>query len=127
MTRTKWTTLALAAMLTALGGSFATAKSRSHTAVRGKANLNTASERQLRLLPRVGTKAAQAIVAYRAKHKFQSIREILKVRGIGKRTFLRLKPHLTVYGPNTIRKHKRPRKRRARRRSPRARRRHAKR
>jgi competence protein ComEA len=72
--------------------------------ITGKVNLNTANTRQLTLLPRVGKKTAQAIQAYRAKRRFRTIREIIQVKGIGKRTFLRLKPHLTVRGPNTIRK-----------------------
>ncbi len=72
--------------------------------VTGKVNLNTANTRQLTLLPRVGKKTAQAIQAYRAKRRFRTIREVIQVKGIGKRTFLRLKPHLTVRGPTTIRK-----------------------
>lgn len=70
----------------------------------GKANLNTATRKQLILLPRVGKHSAQAILAYRAQHRFQTIREIIRVKGIGKLSFLRLKPHLTVRGPNTIRR-----------------------
>ena len=74
------------------------------TLIKGKVNLNTASTRQLSLLPRVGKRTAQAIIAHRAKKRFRAVREIMKVKGIGKRTFLRLKRHLSVTGPNTIRK-----------------------
>lgn len=121
MTRTKWNALALTALLAGLAGLATPAhaakstRTRSKTRVTGKVNLNTASPKQLRLLPRVGKKTAQAIVAYRAKNRFQSVREIMQVKGIGKKSFLKLKPYLTLKGANTIQRHKPRRKRRARR------------
>jgi competence protein ComEA len=81
--------------------------------ITGKVNINTAKIRQLTLLPRIGKSTAKRIVAYRAKQRFQAIRDIMRVKGIGKRTFLKAKRHLTVRGPNTLRKlkrTKRPRK-----------------
>jgi competence ComEA-like helix-hairpin-helix protein len=78
--------------------------------ITGKVNLNTAKVRQLTLLPRIGKSTAKRIVAYRLKQRFGAIRDIMRVKGIGKRTFLKAKRHLTVRGPNTLRKLKRKRR-----------------
>jgi len=74
--------------------------------ITGKVNINTAKIRQLTLLPRIGKSTAKRIVAYRIKQRFGAIRDIMRVKGIGKRTFLKAKRHLTVRGPNTLRKRK---------------------
>ncbi len=60
-------------------------------------NLNTATATELTQLPKIGAKAAERIVAYRKQHGgFQRTEDLLSVKGIGEKSFLKLKPYLTV-------------------------------
>lgn len=62
-----------------------------------KVNINTATRKELETLPRIGPKLAQRIIDYRKEQgNFKSIEEIEKVKGIGKKTFERLKDLITV-------------------------------
>lgn len=72
--------------------------------VSGVVNLNTATDAELRNLPGIGPTKAQRIVAHRARQKFASIDQLMKVKGIGRKTFRKLKPHLAVSGPTTLKK-----------------------
>ena len=60
-------------------------------------NLNTATQAELEKLPGVGPAMAKAIVDYRQKSGgFKKIEEIMNVKGIGEKSFLKLKPQITV-------------------------------
>jgi competence protein ComEA len=62
-----------------------------------KINLNTATAEQLKTLPSIGDKRAEAILAYREEHgPFSKIEDIVKVSGIGRGIFSKIKPYLTV-------------------------------
>lgn len=60
-------------------------------------NLNTATVTELMQLPRVGAKTAERIVAFRKQHNgFQRPEELMNVKGIGEKSFVKLKPYLSV-------------------------------
>ena len=68
----------------------------------GVLNLNTASLDQIDALPGVSPKLAAAVVAERAARPFTRPEDLMRVRGMGKRRFERLRPHLAVTGPSTF-------------------------
>jgi competence ComEA-like helix-hairpin-helix protein len=70
--------------------------------VPGVVNLNDATETQLELLPGIGPQKARAIVEHRRGHPFHRTDELMKVKGIGRKTFGRLRPYLTIVGPSTM-------------------------
>jgi competence protein ComEA len=60
-------------------------------------NLNTASASDLEGLPGIGAKTAARIVEYRQKNgPFKKVEELMNVRGVGEKSFLKLKPQITV-------------------------------
>jgi competence protein ComEA len=69
----------------------------------GVVNINDASADELEVLPGIGPARARAIVEHRRAHPFRKIEEITKVKGIGRKTFGRLRPYISVSGPTTLR------------------------
>jgi competence ComEA-like helix-hairpin-helix protein len=64
-------------------------------------NLNTATVADLDALPSIGLKTAQRIIEYRQKiGGFKKIEQLMNVRGVGEKNFLKLKDRITV-GPRT--------------------------
>ena len=65
----------------------------------GMVNINTASASELEGLPGIGAKTAARIVEYRQKNgPFKKIEELMNVRGVGEKNFLKLKSQITVAG-----------------------------
>src|SRR5205823_2903308 len=59
-------------------------------------NINTASATDLEALPGIGAKTAARIVEYRQKNgPFKKVEELMNVRGVGEKNFLKLKPQIT--------------------------------
>jgi competence protein ComEA len=60
-------------------------------------NLNTATVAQLETLPGIGKSTAERILQYREKSGgFKKIEDLMNIRGIGEKNFLKLKPLVTV-------------------------------
>ena len=60
-------------------------------------NLNTATISQLATLPGIGDTTAQRNVEYRDKNGgFKKVEELMNVKGIGEKSFLKLKPLVTL-------------------------------
>jgi len=63
-------------------------------------NINTASAAEFEALPGIGPKMAQRIVEYREKNgAFKKLEDLMNVKGIGEKNFLKLKSQLTVAPP----------------------------
>jgi competence protein ComEA len=67
----------------------------------GKVILNLASAEEMRRLPGVGAKRAQAIVDLRTKlgGRFKRVTELLRVKGIGPKGLKKMEPHLVLDPP----------------------------
>ena len=65
-------------------------------------NINTATAQQLAYLPGVGASKAQRIIAYRMKRPFKRVTQLVRVRGIGRKSLRKWRRYLTVSGPTTL-------------------------
>ena len=102
MFRTMLSIVVLSCLLCALP-SVAVAQSKSAARSAAKpastaiVNLNTASAIDLEGLPGIGAKTAARIVEFRQKNgPFKKVEELMNVRGVGEKNFLKLKPQLTI-------------------------------
>ncbi len=60
-------------------------------------NLNTATQTQLEKLPRIGPSMAGRIIDYRERNgPFKSKQDLMRVRGIGEKTFAQLADKITI-------------------------------
>ncbi|MDQ3169777.1 MAG: helix-hairpin-helix domain-containing protein [Acidobacteriota bacterium] len=106
MTRLNACALIVAACLIGAASSEAQ-ESKPRTASAAKAagsavNINTATVAELQRLPGIGAATAGRIIEYRQKNgPFGKPEELMNVRGIGEKSFLKLKPLVSVTPPKT--------------------------
>jgi len=63
----------------------------------GKVDLNQATVEELQALPGIGASLALRIVEYRKENgPFQRIEDLMNVRGIGEKNFLKIRDRITV-------------------------------
>ena len=87
----------LAASPLASAAQTATRASAKTSPAAGVVNINTASAGDLEALPGIGAKTAARIIEYRQKNgPFKKIEELMNVRGVGEKNFLKLKPQISV-------------------------------
>lgn len=60
-------------------------------------NINTANQHELQKIPRIGPATAQKIIDFRLTNgAFTNVEQLTEVKGIGKSTLERIRPHVTV-------------------------------
>ena len=69
----------------------------------GHININTASGDQLQLLPGVGPATAAKIIEYRTRRPFGHPTHLMRIKGIGPKTFNAIRPYVVVEGETTLR------------------------
>ncbi len=63
----------------------------------GQVDLNTGTAKELQQLPGIGKGLAKRIIDYRtANGPFKTVEDLIKVKGIGKKTFAKMQDRLTV-------------------------------
>ena len=83
-------------------GSKAPRKKPGKAALTGVLNVNRATEAELRLLPGIGKRRAELIVARRQKKPFATVDEVGRIKGM-RALVQRLRSRLTVQGDTTLR------------------------
>jgi competence protein ComEA len=100
MVRTLVAAIALVALVSAtpvIAGQSRPAPQASAKSVSGTININTASITDLQKLPGIGAKTAGRVIEYRQKNgPFKKVEELMNVRGVGEKSFLKLKDQISV-------------------------------
>ena len=95
--------LLVVALLAVLPPTVATAQTKEPARTTAKpvstatVNLNSATAADLETLPGIGAKTAARILEYRQKNgPFKKVEELMNIRGVGEKNFLKLKPQITI-------------------------------
>jgi len=89
--------LVAAQPLTSSAQTKASGRTSSKAAPAAAVNINTAPASELQTLPGIGAKVAERIVEYRQKNgPFKKVEDLMNVRGVGEKNFLKLKPHVSI-------------------------------
>ena len=88
---------AIALSATALSAQTKTPAPKPAATATAPVNLNTATAEQLATIPGVGPRMAERIIDYRQKNGgFKKIEDLMNVSGVGEKSFLKMKPLITV-------------------------------
>jgi competence protein ComEA len=73
----------------------------------GKLNINTATDKELKMLPGIGKKTAANVIEYRTQNgNYTESTSLLKVKGIGKKTLEKINDYIIFEGETTLTKKK---------------------
>jgi competence protein ComEA len=90
-------TLAALLLVATVGAAGAADSGTTGEATVRQVDINKASTTELTAIPGVGNALAQRIVEFREEHgPFQRIEDLLKIKGIGEKSFQKMKPHVKV-------------------------------
>jgi competence protein ComEA len=85
------------------GGQAPAGRSSKGKAPVGVVNINPATSAELQTLPGIGAATAARILEYRQKNGgFKKLEDIMNIRGIGEKSFLKLKPLITITPPKAV-------------------------
>jgi competence protein ComEA len=79
-------------------------------AVEGVVNINTASAKELMMLPGVGKAKAEQIIQLRQAKPFTSVEDLKSIKGLGAKRIEAMRTHVTVSGATTAKAVKAPAK-----------------
>jgi competence ComEA-like helix-hairpin-helix protein len=68
----------------------------------GQLNINEATVAQLVELPGIGPVLAERILSARQKKPFRRVEDLLRVKGLGRKRFSKLRAYLRVEGPTEL-------------------------
>ncbi len=89
--------LLICALVTASSGGALAQEKAASVGATAVVNLNTATIEQLEELPGIGRATAERILEYRQKNgNFTKVEQLMNVKGIGEKSFLKLKPLIVV-------------------------------
>jgi len=95
--------LAAIVVAAALAAPVAALAAAAEASLSGVVNVNTATSEQLAMLPGIGDSKARAILAVRDERgRFESVEELLEVKGIGARALARIRPFVALKGRTTL-------------------------
>jgi len=80
-------------------------KTEAGKAQEGVVNINKATAMELCFLPGIGPKKSEKIIRFRQKKPFKSPKDLLKIKGIGRKSLKKLLPYVTVSGETTLKTH----------------------
>jgi len=85
-------------------GKSATPYQASESNLAGRLNINTSTVEELVMLPGIGEGIAKNIISFRnANGPFNSVDDLIKVKGVGDKRLDALRPLIKLEGPSTLR------------------------